>query len=146
MVHTQKIENDEIMEDLRKADIRPSTARVHVLKYLMENRNHPTVDQIYRSLLETLPGLSRTSVYNTIGVLEGAGLVRPLTMDGSEMRYDAFTEDHAHFKCEECGTIFDIDVDIAGYSSKDLAGFMVRRFDSLFWGLCPHCAKQHAQS
>jgi Fe2+ or Zn2+ uptake regulation protein len=111
----------------------------------LENRNHPTVDQIYRSLLQTLPGLSRTSVYNTIGVLESAGLVRPLTMDGSEMRYDACTENHAHFKCEECGTIFDINMDFTDYSFNDLVGFTIRHFDPLFWGLCPHCTKQHAQ-
>jgi Fe2+ or Zn2+ uptake regulation protein len=120
--------------------------RIHVLKYLKEHRNHPTVDHIYRSLLDTLPGLSRTSVYNTVGALADAGLVRTLIMEGGETRYDAFTENHAHFRCERCGEIFDVDMNPPDLVSNDLSGFTVNRLDLLFWGLCPKCAKPHMQS
>ncbi|MDR2156481.1 MAG: transcriptional repressor [Clostridiales Family XIII bacterium] len=146
MSETKNIANREIMEELRGADVRPSTTRVHVLKYLREHRNHPTVDRIYQNLIETLPGLSRTSVYNTIGVLERAGLVRPLSMEGGEMRYDAFTEDHAHFQCERCGAIFDVPLNASGIAGDALREFRVKRLDVLFWGLCPLCAKEHRES
>jgi Fe2+ or Zn2+ uptake regulation protein len=133
-------EHRDIMGDLRRADVRPSTARVHVLKYLREHRNHPTVDRIYRSLLATLPGLSRTSVYNTLGVLTEARLVRPLSMEAGETRYDASTEDHGHFQCERCGAIFDIEMDAPRAVADGLRGFTVNRRDFLLWGLCPECA------
>ncbi|MDR0852458.1 MAG: transcriptional repressor [Clostridiales Family XIII bacterium] len=139
------ITNESVIEELRRAEVRPSTSRIHVLKYLLAERNHPTIDQIYRDLLEILPGLSRTSVYNTVSTLSHAGLVRPLSLEGSEMRYDAFTEDHGHFKCEACGKIFDIDADISGATAKGLDGFTVNRRDLFLWGLCPDCAK-HAKT
>ncbi|GHU61838.1 transcriptional repressor [Clostridia bacterium] len=133
------ITTENVIEDLRRADVRPSTARIHVLRYLLTKRNHPTIDCIYQALKPTLPGLSRTSVYNTIGMLSRAGLVRPLSLEGSEMRYDAFTEDHGHFKCESCGEIYDIDVTIPGDAVKDLDGFTVTRRDLFLWGTCPKC-------
>jgi Fur family peroxide stress response transcriptional regulator len=110
-----------------------------VLKYLLERRNHPSIDSIYRALLETLPGLSKASVYNSIGALENAGLVRSLALEGCEMRYDAFTADHGHFKCEHCGEVFDIDTEIPQLPAEALDGFLVRQRDLFIRGLCPEC-------
>jgi Fe2+ or Zn2+ uptake regulation protein len=110
---------------------------------LLTERNHPTIDCIYQALRETLPGLSRTSVYNTIGTLSQAGLVRSVSLEGSEMRYDAFTEDHGHFKCERCGAVYDIDVKFPGNAAKGLDGFTVTRRDFFLWGICPACAKKN---
>jgi Fur family peroxide stress response transcriptional regulator len=115
---------------------------VHVLRYLDRNRNHPTVDQIYRSLLESLPGLSRASVYNSLAALGRAGLVRPLAMDGNELRYDSSVGDHGHFRCRGCGVIYDFDLPpaVSASAADGLQGFQVDRHDFLAWGLCPGCA------
>jgi Fe2+ or Zn2+ uptake regulation protein len=141
MYNVNSVTNESVMESLKSADVRPSTARVHVLKYLLENRNHPTIDQIYKELLKILPGLSKTSVYNSVDTLSSAGLVRPLSLEGSEMRYDAFVEDHGHFKCESCGEIFDIGINIPA-PADELKGFTVNRRDLFLWGMCPKCAKK----
>jgi Fe2+ or Zn2+ uptake regulation protein len=112
------------------------------LRYLQEQRNHPTADQIYRNLRGDLPSLSRASVYNTLSVLEKTGLIRPLTINGVEMHYDAFVEDHGHFCCRRCGTIYDFEFsaepDFTGACGLD--GFQIERRDFLIWGLCSNCA------
>jgi Fe2+ or Zn2+ uptake regulation protein len=136
--------NEKLGQRLRNAGIRPSSARIHVLRYLEAERNHPTVDQIYKALQPGLPSLSRASVYNTLSALERGGLVRPLTISGSELRYDAFVADHGHFCCRGCGTVYDFDRAAHAALPRGLEGFLVERQDLLAWGLCPDCQRPKA--
>jgi Fur family peroxide stress response transcriptional regulator len=138
----KQINNNMITEELREAGVRASSARVMILKYLLEERNHPTADRIYMDVTDHLPGLSRTSVYNTLATLQEAGLVRPLTIDGNEMRYDATVEDHGHFKCEACGKVYDVDADMSGIRVRGIRGFSVSQRDLLLRGQCPLCARK----
>ncbi|MDR3295597.1 MAG: transcriptional repressor [Clostridiales Family XIII bacterium] len=135
------LSNEILSRKIRQTGIRPSSARIHVLRYLEEERNHPTVDQIYKALLLRLPGLSRASVYNSLAALEGSRLVRPLTMDGNELRYDACVADHGHFRCLACGGIRDFELDLSSLRTEGLGGFAVERQDFLAWGFCPDCAE-----
>jgi Fur family peroxide stress response transcriptional regulator len=128
-------------ERLKKAGIRPSSVRIHVLRYLDDHHTHPTVDQIYQALRGALPTLSRASVYNTVSTLETAGLVRQLGMDTITAHYDAHTEDHGHFRCQHCGVIFDFD--LPDLACNDLEGFVVEKRDVLMWGICPDCVLSH---
>jgi Fe2+ or Zn2+ uptake regulation protein len=137
--------NEQLDRRIREAGLRPSSARIHVLRYLEEHRNHPTADRIYKALRPDLPSLSRTSVYNSLSALERSGLVRPLTMDGDELRYDAFLEDHGHFCCEGCGAIHDFEL-APSDAAFSLDGFVAKRRDVLVFGLCPKCAKESADS
>ena len=43
---------------------------------------HPTVDEIYQALVDHIPTLSKTTVYNTLRLLMEHGVVRMLTIDG----------------------------------------------------------------
>jgi Fe2+ or Zn2+ uptake regulation protein len=130
---------------MRNAGLRPSSARIHVLRYLEKHRNHPTADRIYRALRPDLPSLSRASVYNSLAALERSGLVRPLTMNGDELRYDAHVEDHGHFCCERCGAIHDFPLASPDAAALCPDGCLARRRDVLVWGLCPGCAKDGAE-
>ncbi|MDR0519231.1 MAG: transcriptional repressor [Clostridiales Family XIII bacterium] len=138
----KEINNNTIAEELREAGVRASSARVMILKYLLKERNHPTADRIYTDITEHLPGLSRTSVYNTLATLQDAKLVRPLTIDGTEMRYDATVEDHGHFKCESCGKVYDISADMNGIKVSGIRGFRISQRDLILRGTCPHCARK----
>ncbi|MDR2771373.1 MAG: transcriptional repressor [Clostridiales Family XIII bacterium] len=135
--------NEQLERRIRDAGLRPSSARIHVLRYLEKHRNHPTADLIYKALRPDLPSLSRASVYNSLSALARSGLVRPLTMDGDELRYDAFVEDHGHFCCERCGAICDFELPPSEAALK-LDGFVVNRKDLLVFGFCPSCAKESA--
>jgi Fe2+ or Zn2+ uptake regulation protein len=137
----ERIDSKDIMDELKGLGIRPSSARVLVLKYLRERKNHPTIDQVYGEITGNLPGLSRMSVYNSMNVLAENGLVRSLSMEGGETRYDATTKNHGHFKCEGCGAIYDFDLGRLATEKRLPAGFQAERQDLLVWGLCAHCAE-----
>ena len=47
---------------LEKCGIKPSLQRIAIVEYLMENRIHPTADDIYHALCIQVPTLSKTTV------------------------------------------------------------------------------------
>ncbi|MDZ4131978.1 MAG: Fur family transcriptional regulator [Dethiobacteria bacterium] len=119
--------------------IRPSFQRIKVLEYLIKNQFHPTVDQIFKDLQNEIPTLSKTTIYNTLDLFVAAGLVRVLTIEDNETRYDIVTENHGHFKCEECGGIYNFKVDLDLLTTDELTGFKVLDRNVYFKGVCSKC-------
>ena len=110
------------------------------MEYLAARRTHPTADEIYSNLLHEIPTLSKTTVYNSLNTFAKAGLVKVLAIEDKELRFDADTSDHGHFKCGKCGRIFDFAVDLAGlHLQSALPGFKIKQRDVYFKGICPGC-------
>ena len=78
-----------IQQFLRMHSIKPSHHRIKIYQYLVENRNHPSVDMIYQELVQTIPTLSKTTLYNTLQLFLEKGIVIMITIDENETRYDA---------------------------------------------------------
>ncbi|MDD4200109.1 MAG: Fur family transcriptional regulator [Eubacteriales bacterium] len=134
-----KLSFEELVKELKIKNINLSYQRLKVLEYLVQNQNHPTVDQIFTDLQKKIPTLSKTTVYNTLRILIEAGLVRVITIEDNETRYDIEVKNHGHFKCESCGTIFNFDLDIDELNSSDLKNFKINDKNVYFKGICPRC-------
>lgn len=93
---------------LVESGIRPSRPRVAIYHYLLNVKTHPTNETIYNVLHKQIPTLSRTTVYNTVCLLEGANLIQRLFIEEGEVRYDALTCTHGHLKCSKCGGVSDV--------------------------------------
>lgn len=128
-----------LANELNKRDLRLSRRRLKVWEYLCQNRNHPTADQIYVDLQKEIPNLSKTTVYNTLHLLTEAGVIGVINIEDNETRYDIITQSHGHFKCEECGAIFDFNVDLDSITTKELTGYKIINKNLYFKGLCPGC-------
>lgn len=125
--------------ELVKKKIRPSYQRMKVYEYLINNPCHPSVDQIYKDLHPEIPTLSKTTIYNALGLFVDTGLVRVLTIEENETRYDIFIENHGHFKCEACALIYDFSIDTDSLSTDGLAGFKIKDKNVYFKGTCLKC-------
>ena len=130
---------DPHVQELLKKNITPSHQRVMILKYLLDNQCHPTVDQIFSALRDQIPTLSKATTYNTLHVLIEAKLVRVLSIEEHETRYDILMEDHGHFKCSSCGRIYNFAVDFNRLISDDLREFRSTQKNVHFSGICPNC-------
>jgi Fur family transcriptional regulator, peroxide stress response regulator len=128
-----------IADTLSENNIRPSFQRIKVLEYLLNNQHHPNVDQIFRDLQSSIPTLSKATIYNTLSLFVKAGLVRVLTIEDKETRYDIITETHGHFKCEVCGTIYNFEVNPDLMTTNELEGFKVVDKNVYFKGICSKC-------
>ncbi|MEW6622576.1 MAG: Fur family transcriptional regulator [Bacillota bacterium] len=128
-----------IEEFLKQHNIKPSYQRLKIYDYLIKYRNHPTVDDIYQELVDEIPTLSKTTVYNTLKLFLEKRIIQLITIEENETRYDADTSVHGHFKCEECGKVYDIWLDITGMKIEGLEKFRVSESHVYFKGTCEKC-------
>jgi len=124
---------------LKERGVKPSMIRIKVLQYLMENRVHPNVDMIYRALEKQIATLSKTSIYNTLKLFVKKGVVKEITVEENEVRYDAETKRHGHFKCVECGSLIDIQLECESCSFSGIKGGKVLEEHVYIRGICPRC-------
>lgn len=87
---TDKIEN--LAECLVKNNIKPSFQRMKIFEYLVKNNSHPTVDEIYKEVVSEIPTLSKTTVYNTLNLFIEANILKGLSIEDNEVRYDAILQ------------------------------------------------------
>lgn len=133
----------EVEQFLRKKDIRPSYLRIKILEYFFLHHNHPSVNMIYESLQGAIPSLSKTSVYNTLSLYVQHQIVEALGISANEQRYDLYRHKaHAHFLCEHCGKIWDLNLNqMDDAFQEQFVGFVVKSQSLQFTGFCPVCAK-----
>lgn len=131
----------EVTSHLAAHGIRPSAQRIAIMRYLMENRVHPTADKIYSDLIVDNPTLSRTTVYNTLWLFADKHAVTALTIDRTNTRFDYSEMPHAHFLCRGCGKIYDVPATISPtvQSSAEHAPLHVEQMDIHYTGLCHEC-------
>jgi Fur family transcriptional regulator, peroxide stress response regulator len=126
---------------LNEHEIAPSIQRVKILEYLRNYKTHPTADMIYQDLVKEIPTLSKTTVYNTLKAFSEKGILIQLSLFDNEIRYDFDTENHVHFKCNECGNIFDLDCCCDNYKDEMLNGHKITEHHVNLKGICSSCLK-----
>jgi Fe2+ or Zn2+ uptake regulation protein len=130
---------DVLKENLLKEGINPSFQRLKIYEYVMRNSTHPTVEAIFSHLSKEIPTLSKTTIYNTLNLFQEKNMVRGLTIEGKEVRYDGNTRPHAHFKCLACGALFDVPADVPWPAGDRVDGHKVVERQLYLRGICKHC-------
>lgn len=134
---------------LNEHGVRPSIQRLAVYQYLKDHPVHPTADSLYLALSPSIPTLSKTTVYNTLKLLEKKRLLQSVAIENDELRYDAETREHWHFKCTKCGQIYDIFSEHAESVGKTILSALPQNFaphklEMNMRGLCDHCSDAQA--
>lgn len=120
--------------------IKPSVQRIAIMDFLMGYRIHPTVDEIHNALLETMPTLSKTTVYNTLKLFAEQGALLSLVIDEKNVRFDIDTSDHAHFQCIRCGKVYDVPIkNIENVKKERIGDLIVEEIHLYYKGFCPGC-------
>ncbi len=133
------MEINKIDEYLKEHGIKPSYQRIKVLDYIVKNRNHPTVDTIFKELIKEIPTLSKTTIYNTLKLFHQKGVVLVINIEDNETRFDADVCNHGHFKCKKCGEIYDFDIDENDLILPKLKEFVIDEQHFYLKGICPKC-------
>lgn len=133
---------DKLRKYLEKEGVHPSYHRLKILEYLMKHRTHPTVERIHKELSKEIPTLSKTTIYNTLKLFTSKGIVQELTIEEKEVRYDADTKPHAHFKCMECGGVYDIALEFPNLEREMIEGHKVTECHVYLKGVCKNCLKR----
>ena len=90
------------------------------------------------------PSISRATVYRNLRQLSANGIIRQVSLPDGLERYDSRIDQHYHFKCKNCGSIFDVDIEyLAGINDtvQGMYGVQVDEHDVIFSGVCQKCKK-----
>lgn len=121
-----------------------SYQRIQILEYIekcLEERKHPTSEEIFQGLQKENKLISKATVYNTINLFEEKGLIKQINIDGKVSRYELSTDPHGHFYCKECGEIYDISIPDDKLNIV-LNGFEIEKSYILFTGICKNCLEK----
>ncbi|HWE32114.1 MAG TPA: Fur family transcriptional regulator [Solirubrobacteraceae bacterium] len=139
MTSTSRVD---LITAVRVAGLRVTAPRVAVLGEVSEHK-HVTADQVAQAVRDQLGTISIQAVYDVLGALTRAGLVRRIEPAGSAARYETRVGDnHHHVVCRSCGAITDLDCAVGAapcLSPADAGGFVIDEAEVTFWGLCPAC-------
>jgi Fe2+ or Zn2+ uptake regulation protein/O6-methylguanine-DNA--protein-cysteine methyltransferase len=131
-------------ELLRARGMRATPQRRAILSVFENDRDeHLSADEIYARASQSVPELSRATVYATLAEFSELGLLSAFgTPD--PVRYEAHLEPHAHFRCRLCQRIFDLVSGVAAPPDFDDTGFRVERVETRAEGICAECMAYEA--
>ena len=124
---------------------RNTVQRQIILDALMKLDSHHTIEELYAEIQKDHPAISKTTVYRNLRQLAKDGIIREVSLPDGLERYDTNTMQHYHFKCKNCGYIFDIDMEyLEGINDtvQGKYGFHVDEHDVVFNGICDKCYKK----
>ena len=130
---------------LRRRHLRLTPQRRVVVGALAEFEGHVTAAQLVERCLEKDPGFVPSTVYRTLDVLEGLGLITHIhDAEGREQYQPAAEAPHAHLICRGCGATWEIGSDELGDFLPLLHrrhGFDVDLSHLAIFGRCEDCSR-----
>src|SRR5262245_26928268 len=140
-----KTARDVLNAYLLEKGLKRSGQREVILEALEKSKKHLSVDDIFALVHNRHPDIGRATVYRTIRVLQDAGLVSELALDGrSRFEIEWKREHHDHFICEGCGSIFEfVNDDIERLQDESAAKieFTITRHKHQIFGMCKDCKR-----
>jgi Fe2+ or Zn2+ uptake regulation protein len=127
---------------LRERGLRVTAQRLAVLR-AVEREPHVTADAVAETVRTEIGAVSLQAVYDALGALADADLIRRIQPAGSPARFEARVSDnHHHVICRVCGRVTDVDCAVGSapcLSAADDLGYEIERAEVVYWGRCPDC-------
>ena len=128
---------------LRGADLRVTRPRLAVLR-AVRRQPHADTGSVLTAVRAEEPTVSHQAVYDVLGALTDAGLVRRIQPAGSVARYELRVGDnHHHVVCRSCGAVADVDCAVGHtpcLTASDSRGFVIDEAEVTYWGTCSSCS------
>lgn len=132
---------EDIIEVLKKADIRPSYQRVVILKTLRSTTAHPTADELLRMVNSSSEfEISRATLYNTLQLFNEHGIIVQVDTNANETHFEPNINFHPHFICTKCKRVFDTTGELPEVDIPD--GFIASNYTVNVLGICSECVKK----
>lgn len=141
----KRMSDTQLRSAFNAAGLRMTRQRLLICRELSGRCDHPDVDRLYQAVKPRLRQISLFTVYRTMNALEEAGMIWRVATWKGHARYDGTVTAHAHFLCEKCGRIEDVDThgachEMAARAPECVPGHKVRRVEMMIVGECEACA------
>ena len=131
--------SDKAGELLRARGLRSTPQRRAILGAFQGGpAEHLSADEVYARAAESVPDLSRGTVYATLAEFSELGLLSAYGAP-EPVRYETNTTHHSHFRCRLCLRTFDLISGLQNPEEITDPGFSVERVDTRAEGICAEC-------
>ena len=127
-------------ERLATRGFRFTPQRRCVYDVLTHKRDHPTADEVFLRAKKAMPEISHATVYNCLDALVQCGLARQVTLERGATRFCPNMEEHCHYYCDRCGSVFDVALRADSTVVPRPKGFKIDHYDIAVHGVCADCA------
>jgi Fur family transcriptional regulator, stress-responsive regulator len=128
---------------LRERGLRVTAQRLAVLRAVSAEA-HVTAEAVAADVRADVGSISLQAVYDALGVLVDADLVRRIEPAGSPALFEARVNDnHHHLICRTCGQVSDVDCAVGAapcLTAADDHGYQIDEAEVVYWGQCPTCS------
>lgn len=122
---------------------RRSRQREEIQRILARKNFHPTIEELYYLVKQELPGIGIATVYRNVEKMVDRDEIIKIDIPGGASRIDGNVEKHYHFRCEQCGRVEDVwlDLPIDQYINtvEPLKSAEITDHCLEFTGLCSKC-------
>lgn len=101
-------DRDRIQAELEGRGIQATAQRMRIAELLFARDQHLTAEQIIETLARQGRRVSKATVYNTLNLFAGKGLLRPLQVDPERGLFDSNMRPHHHIHVEDTGELIDV--------------------------------------
>ena len=136
---------------LKENALKFTKQRELILKFLYENEEHYTPEEIYILLKERHPdvNIGIATVYRTLTLLEESGIVSSISFGVQGKKYElGLKKHHDHLICTECGDIIEFYDDLIEERQKAIAekfNFKMTDHTMKIEGICEDCQEEQLQ-
>lgn len=120
--------------------------RQEILDLIQASSGHMTADAIHSKLKDQSVSIGIATVYRNLNVLYDEKLINRVRHPELGYIYDKNTDDHYHFRCVQCNSIQDVDIEyqkkLHAIVEKDL-DCKVESHNINFEGICRNCLKKN---
>ncbi len=116
------------------------TKQKQIIYETLTRLDHPTATEVYTSVREAQPSVSRATVFRVLGGFAAVGKAKELRLAGSEVRYDYNVTPHYHARCWGCNRVVDVCLpEPLALDEVRLPEFSIEGYGVEFFGRCKAC-------
>ncbi len=142
-----KVYDNDTIEDgftrfLIEGKFRKTPERYAILRKALEMNSHFEVDALHIALENDGYHVSRATVYNTVELLNKAGILRKNVFGQNSAIYEVNRDNHIHLVCRQCGKVREIEnPHMAAYVMQlHPDNFIPDGFAITIYGICGDCS------
>lgn len=109
-------------EKLNELGLKITHPRIVIYNALLNLKDHPTAEIIYKSIHKQNPSISLGTVYKTLETFVNIGLIHKVKSAEDKVRYDIRTDVHHHLYCAKSDRVID-------FYDEDLKQLLDRFFE-----------------
>ncbi|MBI2832595.1 MAG: transcriptional repressor [Chloroflexi bacterium] len=134
---------DSLTGKLDELGYRMTPQRMMVLSAIEKSKHHISAEEIYSQVVAKYPHVNISTIYRTMELLKGLGLVTETDLGEGRVRYHPSGKGHHHhLVCQECGETADLDESALSALKESLLhdyGFSADLRHLAIFGRCAKC-------